>query len=172
MKRIFLMLFGLMSLFASAQQSDRYLQFRRDSDYADGYIVDKDGRKHTGLVFATDEDARSVSVIFVSQSGLWKIYRPREINGYGFSIYNYVSNNTSFLEVIRETEKIGLYRHFGVLTPFTSAGAIGPTFHTTDSDIFFVKRPVEKSFKKVSKRNFYSKFASYFADCEPLKSLI
>src|SRR5688572_9131271 len=82
----------IISTFAcSAQENKQYEKFKNKSNYTSGYIIDESGQKVYGLVRDMHDGYRSEFVDFVFKDGVKKSLSPKEIKGYGFSIYEYVA---------------------------------------------------------------------------------
>lgn len=160
---------------AHSQESKKYLKLKQDYNYREGYILDKDSMKVNGLIKAhMMNEAKKYSIVtFVQTDGTKKKYYPSGIKGFGYSIYEFVSDNSSFYEVVSKGRKVSLYKNLSV-SSWSSPGAPGmaPVTYSSTIEDLYVKRDNETTFKLVRKKNFAVEFSEYFKDCEEIVNKI
>ncbi len=175
---LFLIFSGLLCV---AQESENYLKYKKNLNYRDGYIIDRGGKKIEGLVKEQNEDKIAYQVIFVNKAGAKKKYKPSQIRGYGYSVFNFVSNSKIFLEIVKEGKRIGIYK---ALTESINYGGLsGAAPMKSQYEVYFFKKTNELVFFKfksegvnsirLGKSNKVDKdLVEYFSDCESLKARI
>lgn len=158
-----------------AQESEKYLKLKQNSNYREGYILDRDSLKIKGLIKDNLlNEAKKYSVVtFVQMNGTTSKYYPSEIKGFGYSINDFVSDGSSFYEIIQRGKRVSLYKNVSV-TNWSTPGAPGmaPMNHSSADESFYVKRSDEIHFKEVRKKNFEVEFSLYFKDCEEIVNKI
>lgn len=163
-----LTLFFLIVTSVNGQESKKYMKLKRKLQYQEGYIVSKDSIKVEGLIKdqIMNENKKFSKVTFVQKDGTKESYFPNEIRGFGYSMYRYVSDSSSFYEILSKTKKIGIYRKL-TSTFYTTPSPFG-TFEAINSSTLenlYIKRDSESTFKLVRRRNFIEDFSEYFKDC-------
>lgn len=110
-------------------------------------------------------------VTFVHQNGTKRKYYPRNIKGYGYSMYKYESDGRLFYEIVVSGKKANLYKRIYQSSTMMPGGAGMPAMTTTSSsENFYVRKINETEFKQVMKKKFKEEFAAYFEDCADLAS--
>ena len=158
-----------------AQESKRYLKLKQNTSYWEGYVLNRDSVKITGLVKDNLlNDTKKYSVVtFVQKDGTKLKLYPNTIKGYGYSNHSFISNGSSFLENVQHGRRLSLYKN-ATVTSWSAGGAPGmaPMTHTNVKENFYVKRSNESVFKEVRKKNFKQDFSNYFKDCEEVSNKI
>lgn len=188
MRYSIIILLTLFRFLSFAQESEAYLKYKKSLNYWDGYIIDKTGQKIDGLVKDQNEEKISYKVVFVTKDGKKKTFRPSQIQGYGYMVTKYVSNNEIFLEVVSEGKRIGVYKAIISRQSMMSINmGTQPTsgMVNTQSENYYFKKVNETTFEKFAvkelnsiqlqlfeKSRFKKKMTNYFSDCELLKSKI
>jgi hypothetical protein len=154
----------------SQEESKKYLRLKQNLNYRDAYILNRDSVKIDGIIRDNIFDTHKYSSInFVHKNGIKRKYFPNEIRGFGYSIYKYESDNSSFYEIVEKGKKVTLYMRKSVSTYSVPAGpGMGNVAHSYSTDEYFLKRPGEKSLMMVKKKDFKKEFSSYFGDCDEL----
>jgi hypothetical protein len=160
---------------AHSQESKKYLKLKQKINYREGYILDKDSIKVKGLVkdyFVSELKIYSV-VTFVHLDGTREKYKPNEIKGFGYAIYKFESDDSSFYKVIREGKKVSLYQKLHV-TGFSTPEMPGipSVSNYSKNEDYYLKKHNETTFNIVNKKNFASEYSTYFGDCEEVANKI
>ena len=160
-KTIFIILLTIVGNLTYGQESKKYLEVKKNYNYREGYILNKDSVRVKGLIFNNRmKELRKYSVVtFVDLNGTKKKYHPNQLKGFGYSIFEFVSDNKLFYEVIQKGKKVSLYK-------ILSANSVSYGMSTATIENFYVKRTNETSFKLVKKSKFQEEYSNYFKDCE------
>ncbi len=183
MRFTFLLFLIFPSLLCVAQESANYLKYKKNLNYRDGYIIDSEGLQVDGLVKEQNEDKIAYQVIFVNKEGVKKKYKPSQIQGYGYSVYKFVSGSKMFLQVVSEGKRIGIYKAFTSTTYMTIRPGSGVGTFKTEAERFYFKKVNDTKLYEFQTKHLNSislgksnkidmKLAEYFADCESLKTRI
>jgi hypothetical protein len=168
---IILFLSFVPNFLTQAQENEKYLKLKRKYNYREGYILDRDSLKIKGLIKENiQNETKKYSVVtFVQLNGKKSQYHPSEIKGFGYSIYDFVSDGSSFYEVIQSGKRVSLFKHVSVFR-WSTPGAPGmaPAIGSTTDESLYVKRHNEVRFKEVRRRNFEVEFSAYFKDCKEI----
>jgi hypothetical protein len=165
-----ILVFALFSIIfsVSAQESDKYLKYKENENYSEGYIVDFQGNGTHGVIHCRKGNG---SIVFVSLAGEKKILYPSDIQRFDLQGTKFVSDGNSFYEVIQEGKGVSLYKKTVVsMTVSINSAAPNPGFN--ENEVTYLKKTNDKVFSEVNKLNFKKKFSEYFGDCEQLKSKI
>jgi hypothetical protein len=154
----------LISFSALAQESKKYLKYKDDPDYSQGYITDIQGKEIPGLIHIR---RGNFTIAMIQLNGEKKSYGPSELKSYVASGTTYFSDGSSFFEFIRGGEKVWLFKKQIIVV---GNQQFSPGF--SEGEVFYVKKVAETKFTSVSKFNFKKKFSEYFSDCEDLVSKI
>lgn len=149
----------------SAQESEKYGKFRNNANYREGYILNKDSIKVTGL-FKDNLINYYSQVHFVYQDGTEKKLKPTDIRGFGTPLDFYLSDGESFYKIETIGKKVNL---FSKVTEYQSVPVNGYGPSNSYKENFYVQKSFEKVFTLVEKKNFSKKFSNYFSDCETLQ---
>ena len=189
---LLLLIAMLIISFAKGQESENYTKLKNNYNYYEGYIITKDSVKIEGLIKLRlmeeklmeeklmeerliekqqMEDSKNFSLIFlVNKDGQKTKYKPADLIEFTYSNKKFVSDKSSFYQIIFAGNKMSLYKHMSSITynwPGLT-GTPGYTFSAITEDLY-VKRPHEIAFKPVKKKKFKIEFANYFSDCESIK---
>lgn len=160
----------------TAQESDEYKKLKYDAKYREGFILNKDSSKVTGLIKGRlmNESSLYSQVEFIHQDGSKKKYKPKDIKGFSTLIDNYISDGESFYKVIRTGRKVNLYYKVtkSTHTSFGGPGGATTTSYNYESENYYVRKPSETNLKLVRKKSFANEFSDYFSNCEKLKAKI
>lgn len=151
-----------------AQESEAYVKYKKNLNYWEGYVVDKKGEKIWGLVKQQNDDKLSYRVVFVAKDGKKKTFKPSQIQGYGFLVHNYVSDQKHFLEIISEGKRVGVYKAIIVFRGMVSTGMAV----ANEVELYYFKKVGQSNFQSFERARFKKEISSYFSDCESLKNKI
>ncbi len=146
----------------SAQESEKYGKFRNNVNYREGYILNKDSIKVSGLFKDKLKNYYS-KLHFVYQDGTKKKLKPTDIRGFGTPLYFYLSDGESFYKIVTKGKRVNLY------SKATKHKSTVDGYYDIDRENFYVQKPFENAFTLVRKKNFSKEFSNYFSDCETLK---
>jgi hypothetical protein len=153
-----------MSFSGLAQESKKYLKYKDDPDYSQGYIIDIQGKETPGLIHMR---RGNFTIAMVDLNGEKKSYDPSQLKSYVTSGATYFSDGSSFFEFIQGGEKVWLFKKQVIAV---GNQQISPGF--SEREVFYVKKVTETKFTAVTKFNFKNKFSEYFSDCKELASKI
>lgn len=160
-------------LISFGQENEKYEKYKNKSNYTSGYIIDETGVKVYGLVRDMHDGYRSEFVDFVFKDGTKKSLSPKEIKGYGFSMYEYVATKEGFLLLVSKGKKVTLFKEtrISVYSPGSVAKNNRLTTVEEDSD-YYLQHTDSTDLKKVTALNFQKVSASFFFNCIYLKHTI
>lgn len=164
-----LLLILLSISFSYSQESRKYLRIKKNNpDYLQGYILNKGAVRIEGLVKdnVLNETGKYSRVTFIFQDGTKARFRPDGIKGFGFWVYDYVSDDAKFYEVVQRGKKVTLYKRLREIPHPKSLESCFYDDFTIIVEDFYLKRVHEGVFKPVNEEGFNKEFSEYFADCE------
>ncbi|UXX78986.1 hypothetical protein N7E81_16655 [Reichenbachiella carrageenanivorans] len=164
------MLVGITSI-CRGQESSKYLKLKNSPDYRTGYVFILDSTKIEGLIKHDflNEAANYSVVKFIHKDGSKEKYYPNNSISFGYSYHKFISDGSSFLELIQAGKNISLYKNV-TKSSWSAPGAPGmsSTTYSSTFEHYYVKRDSEDSFKEVQNKKFKEVFSEYFYDCEAL----
>lgn len=173
MRSLLFLALTLSTFACAAQENKQYEKYKNKSNYTSGYIIDEGGQKVYGLVRDMHDGYRGEFVDFVFKDGVKKSLSPKEIKGYGFSIYEYVATEEGFLEVITRGKKVTLFKETRISAQSpTSAVRDNRLTPILESSNYYIQHTDSTDLKKVTALNFQKVSTSFFFDCIYLKHTI
>lgn len=158
-----------------AQESEKYLSLQKRYAYQEGYIITLDDEKVEGLVYQNPINAMKeyYLVVFIHKDGTKVKYRPRHVKKYGYSMYNFVSDNGSFYKEVEIGPAVCLYEKMENQS-YTTGGHYGSASQSFSSSksYLYLRKTGESTFKRVRKFNFKDEYSMYFRDCPMVKEEI
>ncbi|MEN7550829.1 hypothetical protein AAG747_23110 [Rapidithrix thailandica] len=166
------MTFFLCTLCTYAQESPTYLKFKKKRDYFEGYILTKDSVKYKGLIqdLFSEKKKKANEVVFITKKGMKQKYGPEGLLECGYLSKIFVSDESSFYEVVHNGPRLVLYRKYNVFIYGYGAGQ--RSLHVSDKKDFYLKKRSEKKFIIITKKNFTKELSEYLQDCQALISKI
>ena len=174
MKKVALILMMISSYYVYCQQSKEYLKLKATYEYDDAYVITLDSIRINGLI-RTGLMSEQYSVVdFVHLDGSKKKYKPKNILGFGYSVFNFISIDDKFYRVVLTGNKVSLYKEvipakrITVPVPVNGYGIMASVYFDEKQKVF-VKKPGETVFHQVVKQNFKEIFSDYFSGCKKLE---
>lgn len=171
-KHLLSILLLISSISAFSQETKKYLKMKENPKFREGYIVDKDSTVIKGLVKGNviDERKLHVFVTFVSEDGKKSNYSPWHIKGYAYGKVRFVSDDKAFHKLLISGKNVELYR--GTTDYTINIASSSAEDKTKATEVYYLKKPDDKSFVLVEKENFEKQFSKYFKKCRSLAGYI
>lgn len=162
---------------ANAQkESEKYLKFKNNSQYVEGYIINNDSVKIEGLIKAINvsDYKKYASIIFVYKRGYKTHYGPAQIKAYGYLNNKFISKEGFFFKEIIIGDRVSLYKgvHYMPMPPTMGPNGTFTGGGSSKATNFYLIRKGDKKFKLVGKFDFKVIYNSYFRDCDELAQKI